>query len=211
MNFYSHPATRQDEWVFAKKTKGYYIEVGAFDGQTHSNTMALEENGWHGLLIEGNPEVIPKLISNRGEHQIVHAVVAHKRTQTKFVIGGQYSGIERCMPDDWVAEHIRRGNKTLSVKTETLGDIYRTRFISRMGEYIDYLSLDTEGGEDLILKSFRGHLKNVGLITVEFRYDHPFLARLVDILEPTHRLEELRGFDACFVNLQWPSRSYALP
>ena len=203
MNYYSHPATRQDEWVLAKKAKGLYIEVGAFDGQHHSNTMALEERGWHGLLIEANPEVIDALIHNRGPHQVVHAAVAHKRTTAKFVIGGQYSGIEHYMPDNWVAEHIRRGNRAMSVKTETLGDIYRTRFISKFGQDIDYLSLDTEGGEDLILKSFRGHLDKVGLISVEFRYDHPYLARLVDILEPTHRLETLRGFDACFVNLKW--------
>ena len=34
--------------------KGFFIEVGGFDGETHSNTLDLERrHGWTGLLIEG--------------------------------------------------------------------------------------------------------------------------------------------------------------
>lgn len=105
------------------------------------------------------------------------------------------------MPNDWLEEHIRRKNKTIQVKTETLGDIYRERFMPKFGSEIGYLSLDTEGGEDSILKSFTGHLAKVHLMTIEFRYNTTYLARLETLVAATHRLVEVRGFDACFARL----------
>ncbi len=198
---YSHPATRQDEWILGvAEHRGHYIEIGAYDGLTHSNTKALEEHGWSGLLIEGNPDTIDSLVHNRGPHQVVEAVVAHKVTQAAFIKGGQYSGLERFMPDDWMVEHHRRKNKAISVKTTTLSDIYHTRFVPKFGPEIDYLSLDTEGNEAEILKSFP-HRKNIRWLSVEFRYDTPYLARLSDLLLPTHRLVKLSGFDAFFERL----------
>lgn len=36
-----------------KNTKGFFVEVGAYDGEMNSNTLYLElELGWTGLLIE---------------------------------------------------------------------------------------------------------------------------------------------------------------
>jgi hypothetical protein len=43
---------------------GFFVEVGAMDGITGSNTRALAEKGWSGLMIEGNQVHIPKLIEN---------------------------------------------------------------------------------------------------------------------------------------------------
>ncbi|KAL7640725.1 UNVERIFIED_CONTAM: hypothetical protein RMT77_009000 [Armadillidium vulgare] len=41
---------------FKNKKNGTFIEAGAFDGETFSNTLNLEkEFGWSGLLIEPNP------------------------------------------------------------------------------------------------------------------------------------------------------------
>ena len=49
----------QDLWVdtyFGQKRDGIFVEVGGYDGETHSNTLFLEkERGWQGLLIEANP------------------------------------------------------------------------------------------------------------------------------------------------------------
>ncbi len=35
---------------------GFFIEVGALDGETRSNTLILERKfGWNGVLIEADP------------------------------------------------------------------------------------------------------------------------------------------------------------
>ena len=46
--------------------KGFYVELGAFDGHEESNTRFFDEClHWDGLLIEGNPEIYRKLERNR--------------------------------------------------------------------------------------------------------------------------------------------------
>jgi FkbM family methyltransferase len=44
---------------------GYFVDVGAHDGVTHSNTYALEEIGWTGLCIEPNVEAFKALVEIR--------------------------------------------------------------------------------------------------------------------------------------------------
>jgi hypothetical protein len=45
---------------------GIFVDVGANDGVTFSNTLWLERQlGWSGLAIEPNPEVFAKLCANR--------------------------------------------------------------------------------------------------------------------------------------------------
>lgn len=42
-------------------TEGWCMEFGAFDGTIESNTLALIEQGWHGLYVEPDPEHRPAL------------------------------------------------------------------------------------------------------------------------------------------------------
>ena len=59
----------QDLWVIDTlnfKKNGYFLDLGALDGKTHSNSLMLEKKyGWNGICIEANPEVFPMLSSNR--------------------------------------------------------------------------------------------------------------------------------------------------
>ena len=42
--------------------KGHFIECGALDGETRSNSLFLEmENDWHGILIEADPISLAKI------------------------------------------------------------------------------------------------------------------------------------------------------
>ena len=57
--------TKIDE-LFNKKTGGYFIELGAADGLTQSNTAFLEKSrGWTGLLIEPCFEAYTMCKNNR--------------------------------------------------------------------------------------------------------------------------------------------------
>jgi len=54
--------------LLAAKHEGQktFVELGALDGKTFSNTYMLERCfGWHGLLIEGSPQNFEKLKHNR--------------------------------------------------------------------------------------------------------------------------------------------------
>ena len=44
--------------LLREKQGGFFVEAGAFDGETHSNTLFLEQQrGWSGVLVEANPHL----------------------------------------------------------------------------------------------------------------------------------------------------------
>lgn len=55
MNLQSRSQSGQDIWVFEMtehKTSGFYVDIGCNDPEFHSNTFALEQMGWNGLLVD---------------------------------------------------------------------------------------------------------------------------------------------------------------
>ena len=57
-------------------TKGFYVELGANDGRSQSNTLQLELfDGWRGILIEPVPGVFRKLTFNRSRRRNHFAMV----------------------------------------------------------------------------------------------------------------------------------------
>jgi len=44
--------------------RGAFLDIGAYDGVTFSNTLALAERGWNGILYEASPRCFCKLVDN---------------------------------------------------------------------------------------------------------------------------------------------------
>jgi FkbM family methyltransferase len=211
---YSQPATKQDLWVINRlegKRNGVYVEIGAHDGLRHSNTKLLEDHfGWKGLLVEPQFDLYVECIRNRDpeqreeRNQLAQWVVGRTTGEEVFFLrGNSYGGIQAFMPDGWKREHIRRGTKGDYRKTQSLKWVLHHH---QMPGWIDYLSLDVEGAELPILEGYfsldeREFVrKEFGIISIEFRYDDVFLARLEEQLSPHYTLEHVEAFDAFFVN-----------
>ena len=190
---HSHPATKQDEWVLDRiGAAGIFVEVGAYDGITHSNTLLLEQEGWVGTLIEGHEPFSVECRKNRPFCAVHHALIGSGGLEL-FVVGGQWSGIYDHMPEDFRAEHRLRGNQGYLKHSKTLAEVIGT-------PAIDYLSVDTEGGELVILERWLKAGGTAHAITVEFCYDMGLLHRLERLMGAHGMfLDEVRGFDACFL------------
>lgn len=55
MKFQSHSQAGQDLWVWEMlehKADGFYVDIGCDHPSFHSNTRALEDLGWNGLLVD---------------------------------------------------------------------------------------------------------------------------------------------------------------
>ncbi|KAK2150652.1 hypothetical protein LSH36_396g00021 [Paralvinella palmiformis] len=67
---------------------GLYVEIGALDGITYSNTKFFEDNlNWTGVLIEGHPDNAEKLAKNRSRKRnviIQEAVCPEGQTYVNF-------------------------------------------------------------------------------------------------------------------------------
>lgn len=139
MNYYSQAG--QDQWVHSiVGDKGFFVDIGAYDGVQTSNTYALELAGWSGICVEAHPDYFALCKASRKCACINEAVTNHA--------GVCSFGIDRIGGDKVVncntLDGIVRGNKN-----------------------IDYLSMDIEGHELTVLNVFPFKDYNIRLITIE--------------------------------------------
>ena len=162
----------QDLWVLFelnRKNNGYFVEIGAADGEFLSNTHILETQfGWTGSLSEPNPVWHDKLYRSRKAF-ISQCCISDRSHETAAFIQTplpEYSTFEEFVESDSCA-HYRTGGKRQVVNTLTLCD-----FLAMAGapRRIDYLSIDTEGSEFKILSDFDFKRYQISIITVEHNY-----------------------------------------
>lgn len=169
----------QDLWVIDTlnfKKNGYFLDLGALDGRTHSNSLMLERKyGWNGICIEANPDVFPMLSSNRN-CMCVNSLLDNINDAVKeFHCADELSYVEnenRNMTLEELKFLLKQNNmpyKSVMMKTRTISkilDIYNAPYV------IDYMSIDIEGKELDILKTFPFDDYHVNTITVEHNAPH---------------------------------------
>ena len=162
-----HSQIGQDEWVntiLKDKNTGYFIELGACDGVNISNTLYFENKGWDGLCIEPNDILFKQLMSNRKCSKSNCLVSGVKGLVVDFSMCGCLSGII----DDNTGPFTRKNNSVRKT-TSTLEDVLD---FHKAPHIIDYLSLDVEGHEYDILKTFPFDKYSFRCITVEHNEPH---------------------------------------
>jgi FkbM family methyltransferase len=170
---------------YLKTKNGYFIELGANDGISQSNTMYLEKYlGWNGLLIEPHLPNFEKLTRNRSpQNQYCNcACVAfdYKNINYRYVYSNLMTiGIDdENEIEDRIAHaekgsiYLERGeiNKTLTSKARTLDSVLR-EFNSP--NFIDFMSLDVEGAELSVLRGIDHARFTFGFILLESRKINP--------------------------------------
>ncbi len=201
INWYSQPATAQDQWVVEAsqgQRGGFFVEIGGYDGLKYSNTLALEKSfHWTGLLVEADPMLFEQARKSRPNCRHLNVAVGHWKGQARFTRGGPWSGVTQFLPQAWKDEHERRHAEEIWVNVTTLYDVLDD---PRVPEIIDYLSLDVEGLEVKILEEFFHHPnRKIRFLTVEYLEDAATLMRLCRILEPHgYELAKTQGWDAFF-------------
>jgi FkbM family methyltransferase len=154
-----------------KKTSAhrYFVEFGATDGITMSNTYIFEKRfGWDGLLIEPARVWKSRLIANRSSDFDFRCVFNATGQKVEFneSENAVYSTIQNFSKIDTHAQERITGGKYI-VDTVTLNDVLENHNAPKI---IDYLSIDTEGSEFEILKNFVFSKYSIGVITCEHNF-----------------------------------------
>lgn len=185
----SHSQHGQDRFVyerfFKSESSGIFVDIGAYDGVTFSNTLLFEELGWRGLCIEPLPGAFEKLKAERKATCLNCAISDSAGTGT-FLEVDMPSGFEK-MYSGLKANFDERHRKTiaqwgknakeLKVPIRRLVDILDENSIRR----VDYMSIDTEGSEWKILRSFDLHRYDVTVLSIENNYqDQKIRKHMVD-------------------------------
>jgi FkbM family methyltransferase len=160
---YSRPALHDMERKLdaaIDRDGGFFVEAGANDGFTQSNTYWLERfRGWRGILIEPMPTYYEECRIERPYATIVHAALVpadFDRTTVRMQFGDLMSSVHGAHGDaaaerEWVAPGLVLGWRDpyeANVPARTLSSI--------LDEYrapeVDLLSLDVEGFEAQALR-----------------------------------------------------------
>lgn len=161
--------------VFQNKKKGYFVDIGAHDGQTFSNSLFFElNNNWRGICIEPNPSVFKKLDSFRKSINL-NVCIGESNKTVKFTQIEGYSEMLSGISEKYDDRHIERierdlinkGGKRNEIDIEmiTLDSIEELK-----NKQIDFVSIDTEGNEFDIISALNFKKLNIKAIVVENNY-----------------------------------------
>mmetsp|Transcript_28609 Transcript_28609/g.33251 ORF Transcript_28609/g.33251 Transcript_28609/m.33251 type:complete len:347 (+) Transcript_28609:101-1141(+) len=155
---------------------GYFVDLAANDATNLSNTFQLEKQlNWDGICVEPNPLYWPSLSMRKCN--IAAAVVGKVRMEEiKFRM---YPDLKRRAPSGGIEGFIDPNIPRSKEKPE---DLYTVPFLEILEKFnapkvIEYLSLDVEGAEFLVMEGFPYDKYRFKVMTIE----RP-LQNLVDLL-----------------------------
>jgi FkbM family methyltransferase len=156
---------------YVRRGRGTFVELGAYDGVSQSNTAWLERNrGWRGILVEPIPEAYERCVSNRPLATVVNCACVsdgYADTTVEMVYSGLMSVVRGARSskeadEAWVAlgEELQQLQRyTCTVPARTLTAVLDEHHL----RCVDLLSLDVEGYEINVL---------MGLDLDRFRPNH---------------------------------------
>lgn len=152
-----------------KNSERFFVEFGATDGISLSNTFLLETSlNWTGILCEPAQVWHSKLKSNR--QCIVDFSCVHPQSNLEVLFSQtdnpELSTISGYSDNDLHSTNRKKKTEYL-VTTVSLDDLLKRHKAPRE---ITYLSVDTEGSEFEILESFPFENWKISIISVEHNY-----------------------------------------
>jgi len=144
----------EDRWIyknFTQKTDGVFVDVGAGDPKHLSNSYFFEKLGWNVLCIDADSRQIEKLKEER--KNVVKAVIYDT---TPVYFKQEKLDLSRiCKTNE---------DNSIRIETKTLERVLKAQSIGK----IDILSIDVEGAEINVLKSFDIRKHSPEIMIIEF-------------------------------------------
>lgn len=157
---YSQNNEQQYILDYFKDVKGIFLDIGANDGKTLSNTAALADIGWSGVMIEPSPKTYIQCVYNYKENRnikVYNYAISDKAGAVKF-----YEAT-----DTLLSSMSEEQVKTWNIPYEVINVQCLTYFLFNrevLGDF-DFISIDAEGMDLVILKQI--DLTNTKMICVE--------------------------------------------
>lgn len=221
LKFYSQCG--QDSFLYKRffhnKKDGVFVDIGAHDGIVLSNTYFFEkELGWKGICIEPLPDRFEQLRKNR-KCTCIQGCIYNKTGTVKFLNVKSHIGEHTEMLSGIVEtydnrhlnriKHETRNNmgscEEVEVKCYLLNDVLSDNKIA----HVDYLSIDTEGGELDILKAIDFDKYTINIIDVENNYNDPEFEKFLS--SKGYKKFTNVSWDEIYVRKSWYENSLRFP
>ncbi len=144
---------------FEHQPRGFFIELGAFDGIYLSNTYFFEQQGWTGLCIEAHPQYYAMCQENRSQSICVYGACVEEEPQENVIFYVDKLGLLSTLnaSANWTKDVAGRyeargmrfdGFEPVRVPARTLSGLLDEH---APNQPLDFLSLDVEGAELQVL------------------------------------------------------------
>jgi FkbM family methyltransferase len=166
------------EIFLGRRADGFFVEVGANDGVTVSNTWGLAALGWGGHLLEPVPEAFELCVANHRDHTAVTvhqlAISSAGRDSIEVLSGGLLSTVEGDQWDeyralDWISA---QSPKRLESACTSLDAFLRGNSVN---PEFELLVVDVEGHEWAVFEGFSLEHWRPKMMIVEVADCHPYL------------------------------------
>jgi FkbM family methyltransferase len=191
--------------AYLKSSPGYFVEAGANDGVTQSNTYFLEKvRGWKGVLVEPIPELYSKCVVNRRRSKVYNRALVSTGNEKK-PITMHYANLMSCVDGALKSKTAQERHLTVGLEVQGIQSSYSveiqaatiTDILADAGapREFDLLSLDVEGYESEVLKGLNFERYRPRYLLIEAR----FFDDVQSVLAGRYRLvERLSAMDCLF-------------
>jgi FkbM family methyltransferase len=188
MKYYSQVGQDKylNEKVFKGKTNGFFVDIGAHDGVTFSNSLFFEETlGWNGLCIEPNPTVFTKLEKAR-ECILENCCIADKEGEVEFLCGVGRTEMLSGIKENYDPRHLNRMQREVQVYGGSINNIkVKSMPLHVLCEkhnidHIDFCSIDVEGSELNVLSGIDFGKVKVDYFCIENNFNEPLFRKYLE-------------------------------
>lgn len=174
------------ECFFQNKKDGFFLDIGAHDGMSFSNTYFFEKDlGWKGICFEPLPHLFAKLKECR-DCVCINACVSSQEGTVPFLhldscdemlsgMCGTYDGRQLQIVMNDIAS-LGGECKVLQLPSVNINKVLKEHQVT----HVDFLSLDTEGSELEILKSIDFSQVTIDVITVENNFSESHVQEFLE-------------------------------
>lgn len=164
------------EKYFDKNKENTFIEVGAYDGESFSNTSCLADMGWNGYYIEPVPYFVDKCIErhkNNKKISVFQNGIGTREENIKFYFGNTLTtsnldAVDAYKQIEW--SKMLGFNHIIEAYCIRLDTFLKHNNIPQK---IDLLVIDVEGNEYDVLNSFSFKEFEPAMLIVELEDEHP--------------------------------------
>jgi len=153
--------------LFEGQKTGFYVDIGAHHPQRFSNTFFFYKKGWAGINIDAMPGSMKLFDKVRPRDMNLELAVSDKNEILTYFIFNEpaLNGFseELSKSRDGMGQYFIE--KTMEIKTITLKKILDDNL--RIGDQVDFLSIDVEGLDIAVLKSNNFNIYRPKVILIE--------------------------------------------
>ncbi len=176
---------------FGEISKGFFVEVGAFYGESVSNTSCLADCGWKGIYIEPVLDHYVKCLDRHKNNDVIvsNLSIGLEEGEQEIYCSGIISTLD---------EHLTKKYKEIEVfhnPTFTKSKCYQMRFDKFLNRHnvpknFDILVVDVEGKETEVFQSFDLSIWKPKMLIIELEDEHPEFQKYPDIIQKCKTLRE---------------------